>query len=216
MKDPADLRRQHRKRQERQRGGRQDQVSQLRQRLEVGGAETGDVEGHGGVAVGGVDQREGHAVAGHRSEFAAGCRKAEVAGGRDRDGGVVQVGLVAEDEREDHRAEGDRLESSAGEIDPSELTFAENAVYSAYDHPVRLWGVTVASDQQAAGLIMKIVGGTYLWVLIALLFYRWASEHEDDNVNLRTVPSPDLTYEAVVDEFDRLGEPPREPVPGEG
>ncbi len=101
------------------------------------------------------------------------------------------------------------------------LTFAEGAVYEAYDHQVRLWGIGVASDQQAAGLIMKIVGGMYLWAIIGLLFYRWASEHSGDNVNLRTVPSSpsrrdgDLTYDAVVDEFDRLGDPPREPVPGD-
>ncbi len=103
------------------------------------------------------------------------------------------------------------------------LTFAEGAVYSAYDHQVRLWGIGVAADQQAAGLIMKIVGGTFLWAIIALLFYRWASQHSGDNVNMRTVTSSaseatgsDLTYEAVVGEFDRLGDPPREPIPGDG
>jgi putative membrane protein len=31
------------------------------------------------------------------------------------------------------------------------LTFAENAVYGHYDTPVRVWGMTVLSDQQAAG-----------------------------------------------------------------
>jgi putative membrane protein len=54
------------------------------------------------------------------------------------------------------------------------LTFAEGAVYSAYDIPERLWGISVTSDQQVAGLLMKLVGGTYLWVLISVIFFRWA------------------------------------------
>ena len=55
------------------------------------------------------------------------------------------------------------------------LTFAEGAVYSAYDIPNRLWGISVTSDQQVAGLLMKLVGGTYLWVLITVIFFRWAN-----------------------------------------
>ena len=34
------------------------------------------------------------------------------------------------------------------------LTFAEGVVYSAYDIPVRVWGISVTSDQQVAGLLM--------------------------------------------------------------
>ncbi len=58
------------------------------------------------------------------------------------------------------------------------LTFADGAVYSVYDIPTRLWGISVTSDQQVAGLLMKLVGGTYLWVLIAVVFFRWASRQE--------------------------------------
>ena len=35
------------------------------------------------------------------------------------------------------------------------LTFAESAVYEAYARPVRLWGLSLAEDQQLAGAIMK-------------------------------------------------------------
>jgi len=52
------------------------------------------------------------------------------------------------------------------------LTFAQTTIYDAYDTPLRLWGVTVANDQQMAGLIMKIVGGLYLWIIIAAVFFR--------------------------------------------
>ncbi len=65
------------------------------------------------------------------------------------------------------------------------LTFADKAVYSAYDQPVRLWGITVASDQQAAGLIMKVIGGLYLWVLITILWVKWTAQHR--NTDQRTI-----------------------------
>ena len=41
------------------------------------------------------------------------------------------------------------------------LTFAEGTVYNHYDDGYQMWGITVQSDQQAAGLIMKLIGGFY-------------------------------------------------------
>src|SRR4051794_2871543 len=58
------------------------------------------------------------------------------------------------------------------------MVFADQAVYAHYDIPQRLWNISVVSDQQAAGAIMKLVGGTYLWVIITMLFFRWAQRHE--------------------------------------
>lgn len=58
------------------------------------------------------------------------------------------------------------------------LTFAEGALYEVYDHDVRLWGINVSSDQQAAGLIMKVAGGFYLWGWITFRFYQWSGEDE--------------------------------------
>ena len=52
-------------------------------------------------------------------------------------------------------------------------------MYKAYDIPQRLWDLSVTSDQQAAGLIMKLVGGIYLWTIITFLFFRWAQIHEE-------------------------------------
>ncbi|MDH3707631.1 MAG: cytochrome c oxidase assembly protein [Acidimicrobiia bacterium] len=96
------------------------------------------------------------------------------------------------------------------------LTFADGAVYSAYDQPFRLWGVSVASDQQAAGLIMKILGGLYLWLWIAVIFFRWASKATDDDRAYRRHRPPadagvdvaqpalpaELTFEDVQAEFE--------------
>ena len=81
------------------------------------------------------------------------------------------------------------------------LTFAQGAVYSAYDHDVRLWGIGLQADQQAAGLIMKLVGGMYLWAWIGVLFFRWAGVQQRANAQLRvvtTVPSGPIVADTRV------------------
>lgn len=65
------------------------------------------------------------------------------------------------------------------------LTFAESPIYEAY---TGAFGIEPDSDQQAAGLIMKIVGGFYLWVIIAVLFFKWSAQQESDNVRVRRAP----------------------------
>lgn len=55
------------------------------------------------------------------------------------------------------------------------LVFAEGVVYRHYDTEERLWGIDVLTDQQAAGVVMKLVGGFVLWALIFLIFTRWAT-----------------------------------------
>ncbi len=66
------------------------------------------------------------------------------------------------------------------------LTFAEGTVYNHYDDGYQMWGITVQSDQQAAGLIMKLIGGFYLWGIIVFKFYIFAREHTR-NQNVRTI-----------------------------
>jgi putative membrane protein len=82
------------------------------------------------------------------------------------------------------------------------LTFAHGAVYSVYDIPDRLWGVSVTSDQQVAGLIMKLVGGTYLWVLITVIFFRWASR-ENAGGSRQPPESSILTWDQVAEELEQ-------------
>ena len=105
------------------------------------------------------------------------------------------------------------------------LTFAQTTIYDAYDTPLRLWGITVANDQQMAGLIMKIVGGLYLWTIIAAVFFRWSARQRAAD-GARIAPAPDsgegeipqpvpatadtLTYTQVVEAFEQAGEPPAE------
>jgi putative membrane protein len=84
------------------------------------------------------------------------------------------------------------------------MTFAEGALYKVYDTHPRMWGVSVTSDQQGAGLIMKLVGGSYLWVLITIIFFKWAKRHADADVH-GVVPSERdvLTWDKVKAELDR-------------
>jgi len=86
------------------------------------------------------------------------------------------------------------------------LTFANGAVYSVYDIPDRLWGLSVTSDQQIAGLLMKLGAGSYLWLLITIVFFRWASDQER-----QLDPHAPLTYDQVQEEFE-AHPPPRAEV----
>jgi putative membrane protein len=52
------------------------------------------------------------------------------------------------------------------------LTFAEGPVYKHYDTIVRVGGISVLSDQQAAGGIMKLGGSTIMWGIIIYIFFK--------------------------------------------
>ena len=92
------------------------------------------------------------------------------------------------------------------------LTLADNPVYEAYDHDHQLWGLTVVNDQQLAGLFMKLGGGIYLWMIIAFLFFSWATRNQRADRENRYVTERELlTWDQVSDEFDRLGPAPVEP-----
>jgi putative membrane protein len=95
------------------------------------------------------------------------------------------------------------------------LTFAEGAVYSAYDIPQRLGGISVTTDQQAAGLMMKLVGGGFLWLIITIRFFQWASKFSDtDKAVDQAGPAHDLTWADVEREFEEHPPPPEPRVRG--
>ena len=93
------------------------------------------------------------------------------------------------------------------------LTFAEGVVYSAYDTTDPLWGISPTTDQQAAGAVMKVVGGFYIWTLIAIRFFRFTAGQREADMAARRNRSR-LTYADVEAAFDEAGEAPREPQPG--
>jgi putative membrane protein len=70
------------------------------------------------------------------------------------------------------------FQSLAPTIPASFLTFGHHPLYPVYGTFPRIWGVDVLSDQLAAGLIMKLVGGMILWGVIAAIFFRWGAREE--------------------------------------
>jgi putative membrane protein len=73
------------------------------------------------------------------------------------------------------------LQSVVPTVPASFLTFGEHPLYHFYEHVPHLWGVSTLEDQQIAGLIMKIGAGTLMWMLIAVIFFRWAADEERRN-----------------------------------
>ncbi|HWH34133.1 MAG TPA: cytochrome c oxidase assembly protein [Acidimicrobiales bacterium] len=100
------------------------------------------------------------------------------------------------------------------------LTFADGVVYRAYDVVPRVFGLSVAADQQMAGMIMKVVGGFYLWTIITVLFFRFAAGTDDRSPGIpldrrAPVAEPDggapLTWAQVERALERAGPAPAEP-----
>jgi putative membrane protein len=66
-------------------------------------------------------------------------------------------------------------------VPASFLTFGSAPLYKFYEHVPHLFGLTTLQDQQLAGLIMKIGAGLLLWLVIAVVFFRWAAEEDRAN-----------------------------------
>jgi putative membrane protein len=73
------------------------------------------------------------------------------------------------------------LQSIVPTVPASFLTFGTKPLYKFYEGVPHLWGATTLEDQQVAGLIMKIGAGILLWMLIAVVFFRWAAEEDRQN-----------------------------------
>lgn len=71
------------------------------------------------------------------------------------------------------------LQTIVPTVPASFLTFAESPFYRLYaEAQPRLWGLSPVTDQRAAGLIMKLGGGLFLWTVIAVKFFRWSAKEE--------------------------------------
>ncbi|CAB4662466.1 MAG: cytochrome c oxidase assembly protein [Ilumatobacteraceae bacterium] len=101
------------------------------------------------------------------------------------------------------------------------LTFAEGAVYKHYDTIVRVGGISVLSDQQAAGGIMKLGGSSLMWGIIIYIFFKrfmgsffqeQSYDHADQIPDAEVVGTePPLMYSEVEAAFDRT-RPASEPT----
>jgi putative membrane protein len=71
------------------------------------------------------------------------------------------------------------LQAVVPTIPASFLTFGAHPLYKFYEHVPRLYsGVSALEDMRIAGLIMKIAAGVVLWVIIAIVFFRWYNAEE--------------------------------------
>lgn len=75
------------------------------------------------------------------------------------------------------------LQSLAPTIPASFLTFGSEPLYTVYEGFPRLWGISALTDQLIAGLIMKLIGGSLLWVVIAVIFFRWYEQEQRDGLD---------------------------------
>ena len=71
------------------------------------------------------------------------------------------------------------------------LSMADKPVYHHYgNQPVRVWGMSALEDQQLAGLIMKLGGNMFMWVLIIVIYAReFARQAPGENSYRRRTPS---------------------------
>jgi putative membrane protein len=72
------------------------------------------------------------------------------------------------------------FQSLAPTIPASFLTFGTSPLYPVYVGFPRIWGIHPLTDQMIAGLVMKLVGGAILWVVIAVVFFRWGRQEETE------------------------------------
>ena len=55
------------------------------------------------------------------------------------------------------------------------------ALYAVYELAPRAFDLPAHSDQQIAGLTMKIIGDLPLWFAFGVIFFRWARESGGSN-----------------------------------
>ena len=108
------------------------------------------------------------------------------------------------------------LQTVVPTVPASFLTFGSKPLYRIYETFPRLWDISPLTDQQVAGLIMKIGAGFYLWAVIAGIFFRWYSSEErmggGPGPGPAAAPDPPrdgdgvLLWEDVEAELRRLGD----------
>ena len=87
------------------------------------------------------------------------------------------------------------LQSIIPTVPASFLTFGARPLYPFYDHVPRLFNMSALTDMQVAGIIMKIGVGLTLWLIIAIIFFRWYSAEEAPGPSRRV--SRDLERELM-------------------
>lgn len=97
------------------------------------------------------------------------------------------------------------LQSIVPTVPASFLVFAEKPIYRFYVDVPRLWGLSAGEDQRIAGLLMKIGGGLLLWLIIAVLFFKWYAAEEQNDRDARRWRALERELEAERDSMRWTG-----------
>jgi putative membrane protein len=60
------------------------------------------------------------------------------------------------------------------------IVMADHILYPAYASAPRVWGITPMEDQRIGGLVMWIPGGVFFYLVMTVVFFKWASRDGDD------------------------------------
>ncbi|MEZ5259699.1 MAG: cytochrome c oxidase assembly protein [Ilumatobacteraceae bacterium] len=106
------------------------------------------------------------------------------------------------------------LQSVVPTVPAAWLTFAEGVVYSRYDVPERVWGISVTTDQQIAGAVLKAGGGVFLWIVVIVMFFRHFARNFGSDQSFRKLSDVqprlpvdergELTYERITKAFEAV------------
>ena len=77
------------------------------------------------------------------------------------------------------------------------VTFSDRLVYPFYAEAPRIWDISPTSDQQIAGLIMKLLGSLIVWYFITVAFFKWYAREEAEARGPR--------WQEVEEELQSLG-----------
>jgi putative membrane protein len=81
------------------------------------------------------------------------------------------------------------------------LTLGSTVIYQFYaEAPVRYWGLSASNDQIIAGLIMKLAGGSVIWLVMAVIFFRWFAAEDK-----RAAGTAPVRWPEVEAELERMG-----------
>ncbi len=75
-------------------------------------------------------------------------------------------------------------------VPASFLTFADYPIYGLYELAPSVGAITARTDQQLAGLMMKLVGGFIIFGTASVLFFRWFQREDDPSASLAIPADP--------------------------
>lgn len=70
------------------------------------------------------------------------------------------------------------LQSIVPTVPASFLTFGSKPLYPIYETFPRIWGIGALTDMRIAGLEMKLLGSAILYVVIAVIFFKWYGQEQ--------------------------------------